>query len=58
MKDEEYSPTNREKVREPHSDKSHWCGGCDAALVHEGQKCPYCGKRDKGKERAPKKDAL
>ncbi len=58
MEENTYSPSNREKVRQPRPNKPHYCGGCDAALVHQGKKCPYCERRDKGRLRAPKRDSL
>lgn len=32
MKNEDYIPTNREKVRQPKLGK-HYCGGCDGVLL-------------------------
>lgn len=47
--------TNRQKVMLPKSGRC-WCHGCDHALVNDGSKCPYCGKRDVRKrlKKAPK----
>jgi len=40
-----YRKTNREKRLTPKKGKT-WCGGCDAALVGEWEKCPLCGCRN------------
>jgi len=36
---------NRELKRRPKRGK-HWCNGCDANLIWDGQKCKVCGSRD------------
>jgi ribosomal protein L40E len=33
---------------------SHWCNGCDAALVNDGAKCRRCGKRQLPKRGKPR----
>lgn len=38
--------TNRTMKRRPKRGQG-WCGGCDAAIVGDGQKCPVCGNRCK-----------
>ena len=42
-KREEYD-TNRSMKRKPRRGNG-WCGGCDAAFIRDGQKCPVCGRR-------------
>ena len=27
-----------------------WCGHCDHFLVHAGERCPYCHRRNKRRE--------
>lgn len=41
---------NRDRNTEPVRVRT-WCGGCDAALVPDGTKCPVCGHRKKTKRR-------
>ncbi len=36
---------NRNKSKSNRKGK-FWCWGCDAYLIHPGQKCPKCGKKD------------
>lgn len=54
----DYNPTNREKSKEPKSDKPSWCNGCDANLVSDGQKCEVCDRICGGprKRRLPFRD--
>ena len=42
---------NRQKRRQPRTKRKFWCG-CDMYLIHEGEKCPVCGNR----ERIPKRN--
>lgn len=46
---------NRIRARAAQRGKS-WCGGCDAALVGPGSRCPKCGRRQLPR-RAKKEDA-
>lgn len=39
--DYEYKPTNREKALKAKLGLS-WCGGCDANLVGNGERCGVC----------------
>jgi ribosomal protein L40E len=41
-----YKRTNRELSMEPTMSRSHWCFGCDANLVHDGETCSRCGTTD------------
>lgn len=43
-KKREVYDTNRSMKRKPRK-HSGWCGGCDACMVYDGQKCPVCGNR-------------
>jgi hypothetical protein len=43
-----YKPRNREKVKASKRGK-YWCDHCDAALVHDGEKCSKCAIRNKRK---------
>lgn len=36
---------NRVRRRIPHSHGPYWCGCCDAAHVHTGDRCIGCGVR-------------
>lgn len=38
---------NRDKRLQAKSDKMYWCYYCDHELVSEGEKCEYCGKKDR-----------
>lgn len=40
--DLKYNPSNRDKTREPKKGL-FWCSGCDCNIVHQGEKCKYCG---------------
>lgn len=44
--------TNR-SVSQKCNNKGHWCNTCDAYIIHIGQKCPQCGKRDNKKKLKP-----
>jgi hypothetical protein len=48
------SRPNRAIRRQPHRNRAHWCDGCDAQLVHDGQRCPLCGFKDAYKTREKK----
>ena len=37
---------NRIRKRYPRK-KGGWCPRCDMAIVHDGQKCPACGRKIK-----------
>lgn len=43
------SHENRIVRRKPHRNRAHWCDGCDAQLLHDGQRCPNCGYHDGNK---------
>lgn len=52
----ERTPRNREKVQAGRHEKGpFWCYGCDAALVYHGEKCPVCGRKEKGPPKRLKK---
>lgn len=40
--------TNRDRKREPKKGK-FWCNVCDMFLIHKGQRCPVCKRRDLSK---------
>ena len=48
---------NRNKSKAPKKG-IFWCWGCDAQLVAEVEKCPFCGKRNQSskKRRFDKRD--
>lgn len=47
--DDQYKPTNRDKVKQPTGDKSHWCRVCDSGLVKDGSRCKRCKQKDRKK---------
>lgn len=39
----EHNKSNREKRMSPRKNSAHWCDGCDANLIHDGETCSRCG---------------
>lgn len=46
-----YHKSNRDHAHDAKGHTLHWCDFCDAELVHSGEKCHNCGKRDSGKRK-------
>ena len=51
---EDHKPTNREKAKSPKQGKAY-CGHCDRCLVGNGEKCGWCGKKNKT-NKLPRRD--
>jgi len=55
MKATTWTPSNRELVQASRMHGPFYCWHCDRALIHEGEKCHYCGQRDSHRRKSLKK---